>query len=161
MTPYAELAVTTNFSFLHGASHAVELVQRAHELGLAAIGVADRNTLAGVVRAHLAAKAVGMRLLVGARLVPEDGPELLCYPTDRAAYGLLSRLLSEGKLRAGKGDCNIRLSDIAAASEGQIFIALPPERFGPEFEQALRRMAGLWPACRSRRTLRCPDDCHQ
>ena len=147
MTQYAELAVTTNFSFLHGASHAEEMVQRAHELGLAAIGVADRNTLAGVVRAHLAAKAVGMRLLIGARLVPEDGPELLCYPTDRAAYGRLSRLLSEGKLRAEKGDCLINLVDIAAASEGQVFIVLPPERMDSAFEQILRRLTDLWPGC--------------
>lgn len=147
MTQYAELAVTTNFSFLHGASHAVELVQRAHQLGLAAIGVADRNSLAGVVRAHLAAKAVGIRLLVGARLVPEDGPELLCYPTNRAAYGRLSRLLSDGKLRAGKGACSMRLCDIVAAGEGQVFIVLAPEGPGPELEQVLRHLAGLWPGC--------------
>ena len=145
MSRYAELAVTTNFSFLHGASHAGELVNRARELGLAAIGVADRNTLAGVVRAHLAAKAAGMHLLVGARLVPQDGPELICYPTDRAAYGRLSRLLSDGKRRAEKGDCLITLADIAAASEGQVFIALPPERPGTVFETMLQHLAGLWP----------------
>ena len=145
MSRYAELAVTTNFSFLHGASHAGELVNRARELGLAAIGVADRNTLAGVVRAHLAAKAAGMHLLVGARLVPQDGPELICYPTDRAAYGRLSRLLSDGKLKAEKGDCLITLADIAAASEGQVFIVLPPERPGAAFETVLQHLAGLWP----------------
>jgi error-prone DNA polymerase len=145
MTPYAELAVTTNFSFLRGASHAEELVVQAKALGLSAIGVADRNTLAGVVRAHSAAKHHGMRLLVGARLVPEDGPDLICYPTDRAAYGRLSALLSKGKLAAEKGECRITLSDIEAHSEGQVFICLPPEGIGPRFEATLTRLARLWP----------------
>ena len=76
MTAYAELQVTTNYSFLRGASHADELVIAAKALGLAAIGVADRNSLAGVVWAHVAAKQVGLKLLVGARLVPQDGPEI-------------------------------------------------------------------------------------
>ena len=131
MTDYAELAVTTNFSFLRGASHAEELVRQAKALGLAAIGVADRNTLAGVVRAHMAAKEAGAKLLVGARLVPQDGPELICYPVDRPAYGRLSQLLSTGKLRAEKGECDITLQDIVAHSEGQIFIVLPPEKMEP------------------------------
>ena len=105
MSAYAELAVTTNFSFLRGASHAAEHFKRAAELGLVAIGIADRNTLAGVVRAHVAAKEAGVRLLVGARLVPITGPEILAYPMDRAAYGRLSHLLSEGKMKqeAAKG----------------------------------------------------------
>ncbi len=145
MPPYAELAITTNFSFLRGASHAEELVVQAKALGLAAIGVADHNTLAGVVRAHSAAKHHGLRLLVGARLVPEDGPELICYPTDRAAYGRLSTLLSKGKLAAEKGECRITLSDIEAHGEGQIFICLPPESLGPRFEATLTRLARLWP----------------
>ncbi|MCA8905634.1 MAG: PHP domain-containing protein, partial [Hyphomonas sp.] len=127
MTEYAELAVTTNFSFLHGASHAEELVVTAKALGLAAIGVADRNTLAGVVRAHMAAREHGVGLLVGARLVPADGPEILCYPRSRAAYGRLSRLLSQGKLAAPKGDCHLTLADILAVSEDQVLIVLPPE----------------------------------
>ncbi len=127
MIGYAELAVMTNFSFLEGASHAEELVARARDIGLAAIGVADRNTLAGVVRAHIAAKSAGLRLLVGARLVPEDGPEMICYPETRAAYGRLSRLLSEGKLRVQKGACLLRIDDIRGASEGQVFIILPPD----------------------------------
>ena len=115
MSTYAELAVTTNFSFLRGASHAAEHIKRAAELGLAAIGIADRNTLAGVVRAHIAAKEAGIRLLVGARLVPVEGPEILVYPTDRAAYGRLSRLISAGRMRKldgewqEKGVCEISL----------------------------------------------------
>jgi error-prone DNA polymerase len=145
MTGYAELAVTTNFSFLRGASHAEELVQCAASLGLRAIGVADRNTLAGVVRAHVAAKAAGLKLLVGARLAPEDGPDILAYPVDRPAYGRLSRLLSEGKLRAGKGSCRILMEDILAASEGQMLIVLPPEPLTSAFRQALERVAAAAP----------------
>ena len=141
---YAELTVTTNFSFLQGASHAEELVLTAKRLGLAAIGVADVNTLAGVVRAHSAAKRHGVRLLVGARLVPLDGPELICYPTDRAAYGRLSELLSLGKLRADKGACEIRIEDIAAHAEGQIFIAMPPPDLSLRFEAELTGLAGRW-----------------
>ncbi|MEM7768069.1 MAG: error-prone DNA polymerase [Pseudomonadota bacterium] len=144
MTGYAELAVTTNFSFLQGASHAEELVRQASALGLSAIGIADRNTLAGVVRAHIAAKAVGLRLLVGARLVPSDGPELICYPTDRAAYGRLSRLLSAGKLRAEKGDCLISVEDIAAHAEGQIFIVMPPHSLSDAFQATLEHLGRLW-----------------
>ena len=145
MTGYAELAVTTSFSFLRGASHAEELVQCAAALGLRAIGVADRNTLAGVVRAHVAAKAAGLKLLVGARLAPEDGPDILAYPVDRPAYGRLSRLLSEGKLRAGKGSCRILMEDILAASEGQMLIVLPPEPLTSAFRQALERVAAAAP----------------
>ncbi len=94
---YAELDARSNFSFLEGASHPAELVEQAKALGLAAIGVADRNTLAGVVRAHAAAKLHGVRLLVGCRLTFLDGAELIVYPRDRAAYGRLCRLLSIGK----------------------------------------------------------------
>ncbi|MBS0232719.1 MAG: error-prone DNA polymerase [Proteobacteria bacterium] len=128
---YAELQVTTNFSFLRGASHADDLVLQAIELGLSAIAVTDRNSLAGVVRAHVAAKAdekrAGIRLVIGARLDLEDAPSLLVYPTDRAAYGRLCRLLSEGQLRADKGKCTLYLEDVAKHAEGQIFIALPPD----------------------------------
>ena len=139
MTEYAELAVTTNFSFLRGASHAEELVIQASKLGLSAIGVADRNTLAGVVRAHIAAKEAGLRLLVGARLSPKDGPEFICYPQDRAAYGRLSKLLTLGKLGAEKGACDFSLEDILAHAEGQIFIALPPTKLNPSFKAVLEQ----------------------
>ncbi|MEM7663139.1 MAG: error-prone DNA polymerase [Pseudomonadota bacterium] len=145
MTDYAELAVTTNFSFLRGASHPAELVAQAKVLGLSAIGVADRNTLAGVVRAHTAAKEADLRLLVGSRLVPEDGPEILCYPENRAAYGRLSRLLSVGKIRAEKGECHIRLLDIEAYGEEQVFVFMPPSRLDQFFEETLQRFADLFP----------------
>ena len=124
---YAELQVTTNFTFLTGGSHPHELVAQAKALGLAAIAVTDRNTLAGIVRAHAAAKQAGMRLIVGARLDLTDAPSLLCLPTDRAAYGRLCRLLSRGQMRAEKGKCVLTLADVAAHAEGQVFIAIAPE----------------------------------
>ncbi len=126
-TPYAELQVTTNFSFLTGGSHPQELVAQAKALGLSALAITDRNTLAGVVRAHTAAKAAGLRLIVGTCLDLEDAPSLLCLPTDRAAYGRLCTLLSLGQMRAQKGKCSLRLGDVAAHAQGQIFIALPPQ----------------------------------
>jgi hypothetical protein len=102
--PYAEFAVSTNFSFLRAASHPEELVEQAKALGLCAIGIADRNSVAGVVRAHVVAKEKGLRLAVGTRLVFADGtPDILAYPSDRAAWGRLTRLLSAGKLKAEKG----------------------------------------------------------
>src|SRR5690606_6786747 len=87
----------------------------------------DRNTLAGVVRAHIAAKQCGVKLIVGARLDLQDAPSLLCLPRDRDAYGRLSRLLSMGQRRAEKGKCILHLEDVARHAEGQIFIALPPD----------------------------------
>ena len=124
---YAELDVTSNFTFLRGGSHAEELVATAKALGLDAIAITDRNTLAGVVRAHLAAKEVGLKLIVGARLDLIDAPSLLCLPTDREAYARLSRLLTLGQRRAEKGKCLIGLEDVALHAEGQILIALAPE----------------------------------
>ena len=138
---YAELAVATNFSFLRGASHAEELVERAGELGLAAIGIADRNTLAGVVRAHTMAKEKNLRLLVGARLVATDGFETICYPMDRLAYGRLCRLLTRGNRRARKGECHLALADILAESEGQIFIVMPPDDLSSAFRANLSSLA--------------------
>ena len=146
MTGYAELQVTSNYSFLRAASHADELVIAAKALGLAAIGVADRNSLAGVVRAHVAAKEVGLKLLVGARLVPQDGPEILCYPRNRAAYGRLCRLLTLGKRRAAKAECRFTLAEAIDHGQGQVFIVLPPDRPDGAFRAALadlgRRLPG-------------------
>jgi error-prone DNA polymerase len=143
MSAYAELQVASNFSFLRGASHAQELVGTAQALGLAAIAITDRNTLAGVVRAHVAAKEVGIRLVVGCRLDLVDGPSLLCFPTDRAAYGRLCRLLTLGKRRAEKGECLLTLDDVYTHADGQIFIILPPEEIEHEaFTAMLRTIAG-------------------
>ncbi len=126
---YVELQVMTNFTFLTGGSHPHELVHQAKALGLGGLAVTDRNTLAGVVRAHVAAKEAGLRFIVGARLDLQDGLSLLCLPRDRAAYGRLSRMLSLGQRRAEKGQCLLYLDDVAAHSEGQIFIALAPEQW--------------------------------
>ena len=126
---YAELAVTTNFSFLRGAAHPEELVATADELGLAAIGIADRNSFAGVVRAYSEARTRKIKLVVGVRLVTVDGFELLAYSIDRAAYGRLCRLLSAGNLKAKKGECHLTFEEILAASAGQMLIALPPQAF--------------------------------
>ena len=143
---YAEVQAVSNFSFLRGASHADELVERAAALGLAAIGIADRNTLAGAVRAHVAAKAAGLRLLTGARLDLACGLSLLCYPRDRAAYGRLCRLLTLGQRRAAKGGCVLHQGDVTARAEGQVLIALPPcspdEAFAAALAALRRRHAG-------------------
>jgi len=142
---YAELQVTSNFSFLNGASHPEELVETAAALGLSAIAITDRHSVSGLVRAHTAAKRAGIRLVIGARLDPEDGPPLLCYPTDRAAYGRLTRLLSLGKRRASKGDCRLTLADIFDTAEfmggqGQVIIAVPPREPGDAFKSALLKL---------------------
>ncbi len=126
MSAYAELAVTTNFSFLRGTSHPDEMVAAAAALGLAAIGIADRNSFAGVVRAYDEANKRNIKFLVGVRLVTIDGFETLAYPIDRAAYGRLCRLISAGNLKAKKGACHLTFEEILAASEGQVFIAIPP-----------------------------------
>jgi error-prone DNA polymerase len=135
MSAYAELAVTTNFSFLRGASHPDEMVARADAFGLAAIGIADRNSFAGVVRAYGEARKRSIKLLVGTRLVTVDGFEALTYPTDRSAYGRLCRLLTKGNLKAEKGECRLTFEDILAASDGQIFIAVPPQALFANSEQ--------------------------
>jgi error-prone DNA polymerase len=123
---YAELQVTTNFSFLRGASHPDELVLTAAALGHQAIAITDRNSFAGIVRAHHAAKEVGICLVVGCRLDLRDGTSLLAYPTDRAAYGRLTRLLTLGKRRAPKGECHLDYADVVAHGEGQILLILSP-----------------------------------
>jgi error-prone DNA polymerase len=127
MTYYAELQVTTNFSFLRGAAHPDELVVTAAASGHAAIGITDHNSLAGIVRAHHAAKEVGIRLVVGCCLDLRDGTSLLTFPEDRAAYGRLARLLTLGKRRAPKGECHLDYADVVTHGDGQIVVALPPE----------------------------------
>jgi len=116
--PYAELHAKTNFSFLEGASHPDELVRQAAALGYAALAVTDRNSLAGIVRAHVAAKEVGLHLIVGAEVTPEDAPPVVLWVTDRAAYGRLCRLLTEGRRRAPKGQCRLSIDDVARHARG-------------------------------------------
>ena len=128
MSKYVELSAMSNFSFLRGASHPDELVFQAAALGLDGIGVADINTLSGVVRAHGAAKKSGYRFLPGARLqFSDETPDLLCYPSDRAAYGRLCKLLTRGKRRAPKGECELFLGDALELGEGQLFALFPKQ----------------------------------
>jgi error-prone DNA polymerase len=154
---YAELAVTTNFSFLRGASDPEELVAQARHLGLTGIGVADHNSVAGVVRALTKIRAFAeeekekreeaakktppetieprpeFKLAVGSRLVFSDGTaDILAYPSHRVAWGRLTRLLSLGKLRAEKGDCILRLPDLLDYIEGLNLIVMPPPRIHAE-----------------------------
>ncbi len=123
---YAELHCKTNFSFLEGASFADELVAKAKELELSALGITDRNSLAGVVRAHAAAKVAGVKVLIGAEIFPEDAPSVLVYPTDRHAYGRLTSLITLGCRRAEKGQCRLALQDVAEHAQGQIGLIVPP-----------------------------------
>jgi error-prone DNA polymerase len=123
--PYAELHCLTNFSFLRGASHPAELVEQAAGLGYAALAITDRNSLAGVVRAHLAAKEHGLQLIIGAEITPVDAPPLVLLAPDRAAYGRLARLITRGRLRRKKGGCEIRLADVEELGAGMVAIVIP------------------------------------
>ncbi|MEX2202091.1 MAG: PHP domain-containing protein, partial [Dongiaceae bacterium] len=121
---YAELACISNFSFLRGASHPEELVEQAQALGLAALALADINSFAGVVRAHGAAKEAGFPFIPAVRLELDDKAAAIALPTDRAAYGRLSRLITLGRRRAPKGDCILGFADMLAHGAGQVFVAL-------------------------------------
>src|SRR5476651_2351293 len=155
---YAELQVTTNYSFLRSGSHPGELVEQAIALGHNAIGIADRNTLAGIVRAYAAIrdyyeddkrapvpKDRWIKLLVGARLETRDGHSLIAYPMDLAGYKRLSRLLTVGNRRADKEQCEIYFEDIAQHAEGLVAIVLPPRDVDdPAFHGKLRQLARLF-----------------
>jgi len=154
---YAEIGITTNFSFLRGGSHPQDYVHQASELGLPVIGIADHNTLAGVVRAY---KELGNpevtckpKLLIGSRLVfMDDTPDILVYPRDRAAYGRLCQLLTRGKRgeNTEKGECHLKFDDLLEFAEGQLLVLTLPHRF--EAVKALRvleqlqrsRAEGVW-----------------
>jgi len=142
---FVELGVTSPFSFLRGASDAIELALTALRQGYDAIGIADRNTLAGVVRMHSAAKGAGLKPLIGCRLDLTDAPSLLAYPVDRDGYGRLSRLLSLGKMRSEKGECALTLSDVAAHRQGIAFIAWPESDLDA-FEEELKRLRNVLPS---------------
>jgi error-prone DNA polymerase len=132
---YAELQCTSHFSFLRGASSCEELFAEAAKLGIEALAIVDRNSLAGIVRAHEAAQKTGVRLIVGCRLDLADGMSILVYPTDRPAYARLCRLLSLGKKRGGKAQCRLEWSDVVAYGEGLIAVLVPDE---PDDTCALR-----------------------
>jgi error-prone DNA polymerase len=147
MTRYAELQAASNFSFLRGASHPHELVMTAHALGLEAVGICDRNSLAGVVRAWSETKKLreagaSFRALTGCRLDFNDGaPSLLVYPADREAYGRLTRLLTLGQRRAEKGGCELSLDDFRAHAEGLLTLVIPPISLEKNFSDHLRTLA--------------------
>jgi error-prone DNA polymerase len=145
---YAELQVSSNFSFLRGASHPQELMKAAAEAGLTAIALTDRNTLSGIVLAHTFLKktpTARTRFIVGCRLDLTNGESLLCYPTDRAAYGRLTRLLTLGKRRAGKGQCELSLADVAEHAGGQRFILPFPTVLSDAAMAHMRACAALFP----------------
>src|SRR5438105_4759745 len=147
---YAELQVTSNFTFMRGGSHPDELVERAADLGYTKIAITDRNTMAGVVRAHQAAKIKGITLIPACRLDLLDGPSLLAYPTDIAAWGRLCALLSKGNLRTEKGKCDLYRQDVYEHQQDIKFIVLPPETlnsrfdFDDSFKDALKEYLGVF-----------------
>ena len=131
---YTELQVTTNFTFLRGASHPGELVEQAAALGYEKIAITDRNSLAGIVRAHVAAKKTGISIIPACRLDLMDGPGLLAYPTNKDAYAKLSNLLSTGNLRSEKGKCSLYREDIYPMGHGLKWIVIPPSGLNQQFE---------------------------
>ena len=147
--PFVELGVTSAFSFLRGASDATDLALTAHAHGYDALGLADLNTLAGVVRLHTEAKKAGLRPVIGCRLHLTGGEQFLAYPTDRAAYGRLCTLLSKGKMHdadgqwQAKGVCDISLADLAQYAEGLHLIALPDASLAKRLPHLIRRLPGL------------------
>ena len=122
----AVLGCYSNFTFLTGASHPSEMVASAAALGWQAIGIADINSLAGIVRAHIAARDHDIRLVVGARLRPVDGPDLIAHPLDRAGYESLSVLLSEANMRGSKAAPVLYVADLARLSTGVAVLVMPP-----------------------------------
>jgi len=144
---FAELAATSNFTFLTGGSHPQEYIRRGAELGLPALAIADRNSVAGLVRAHLESREMARldqpapRLVPAARLCLQDGRALTALPRDRAAWGRLCRVLSRGALRAGKGACHLDAADLAALGTDTHLLLHPPP--GPPDREALRRLREL------------------
>ena len=147
--PYVELGVASPFSFLRGASDATDLVLTAHAKGHDALGIADLNTMAGVVRLHAAALKANIRPVIGCRLRLLSGEEFLAYPQDRAAYSRLCALLSKGKMHDAqgnwqvKGGCDISLADLAAHAEGVQLIVLPDDQLPKRLAQLVRRLPSL------------------
>ena len=142
MTAFAELLAASNFSFLRGASHPHEMVEAAAALGLEAVAIADRNTLAGAVRAHLAGKDHGVKVLIGSRLVTAEGVELVCLPRTRAAYGRLTRFLTDAQFSGEPGEPDVRLAGLGAAlGEDQVLILAPPADMDEAWRDAAARLA--------------------
>ncbi|WP_206931571.1 error-prone DNA polymerase [Roseococcus thiosulfatophilus] len=123
---FGEPAALSNFTFLNGASHPQELAATARALGHTALGIADRNSMAGLVRGMVACEQAGLRFLPGVRLCLTDGSEYLAWPTDRAAYGRLCALLSAARMEAPKGECPMGFADLLGAAEGQVLARIAP-----------------------------------
>jgi error-prone DNA polymerase len=131
---YTELQVTSNFTFLRGASHPEEIVEQAAAYGYETVSITDRNTFAGIVRAHVAAKKAGIRLITGCRLDLVDGPGVIALPADKDAYARLSALLTLGNLRTEKGKCELLIEDVFQHSRGSKFILIPPVSLNETFD---------------------------
>src|SRR3569833_3074078 len=131
---YAELQVTSNFSFLRGGSSPEELVRQAIKLGYHSIAITDRNTVAGLVRAHRIARIEKFKFIPACRLAPPDGPSLLAYPTDVYAWTRLSGLLTKGNLRTEKGKCDLYKNDVFEHAKGIKFIVIPPAQLNERFD---------------------------
>src|SRR5690606_16151074 len=131
---YAELQITSNFSFLRGASHPHELVEQADAYAYRKMALTDRNSLAGIVRAHVVARERGVGFIPACRLDLLDGPSLLAYPTNREGYGQLSALLTKGNLRTEKGLCHLYKNDVYKHAKDILFIAVMPESLNRQFQ---------------------------
>src|SRR5437762_7749431 len=125
---YAELHCLSNFTFLRGASHPEELVKRAAGLGYSALAVTDECSLAGAVRAHVAAKEVGLPLVIGSEIRLNDGPKLVMLATDRESYGNLSELITRGRCRAKKGSYSLCWDDLDDGLRGCLVLLVPHEK---------------------------------
>ncbi|MBB43493.1 MAG: error-prone DNA polymerase [Rhodospirillaceae bacterium] len=143
MKSYAELQTTSNFSFLCGASHPEEIVARSAELGHTAIAITDHNSLAGIVRAHLAARKAKIQLIVGAKLLFSDAPPLLCLPMNHGAYSQLSRLITLGRRRAPKGKCYITIHDFLEKQKDQIAIVLTSDYYSEQLPKSLSSISNI------------------
>src|SRR6185295_4792367 len=126
LPPYAELHCLSNFSFLRGASHPEELVERAQALGYAALAITDECSVAGAVRAHLAARDAELPLLIGSEFTLTDGMQLVLYATDRATYGDLAQLITRGRRNAPKGTYALSRDDVAAVAPRCLALGIPP-----------------------------------
>ncbi|MFC3560290.1 error-prone DNA polymerase [Pedobacter jamesrossensis] len=131
---YTELQVTSNFSFLRGASHPEELIEQAAAMGYTKLAITDRNTLAGIVRAHSASRNLDIKLIPACRIDLLDGPSLLAYPINQEGYSRLSALLSLGNLRAEKGSCHLYQADVFEYNRGMKFIVIPPDGLNSLFD---------------------------
>jgi error-prone DNA polymerase len=135
MIQYAELQITSNFSFMRGGSHPEELAEYAAQLGYTHIAITDHNSMAGVVRAHIAIKNENkIKLIPACRLDLQDGPSLLAYPTDIKAWSRLCGMLTKGNLRTEKGKCELYKQDVFENAEGIKFIVIPPDTLNAHFD---------------------------